>query len=126
MGLHEVDDVVEKPDPDQAPSDLAIVGRYVLTPAVFEALEGMEPGVGQEIQLTDAIKRSIRSNRVVALEFEGDYYDTGTIPAYLRANLALALTREDLRHELLEVMREMVSASEVGLEAGGHSSFPGV
>jgi UTP--glucose-1-phosphate uridylyltransferase len=126
MGLYEVDDVVEKPDPDRAPSDLAIVGRYVLTPAVFDALEGMEPGVGQEIQLTDAIKRSIRGNRVVALEFEGDYYDTGTIPAYLKANLALALTREDLRHELLEVMREMVGASEAGLEAGGHSTFPAV
>jgi UTP--glucose-1-phosphate uridylyltransferase len=126
MGLHEVDDVVEKPDPEGAPSDLAILGRYVLTPAVFAALDGMEPGVGEEIQLTDAIKRSIGSNRVVALEFEGDYYDTGTIPAYLKANLALALSREDLRHELLEVLREMVDASEVTLEAGGHSSFPAV
>lgn len=113
LGLHEVVDVIEKPDPADAPSDLAVLGRYVLTPAVFEELDRQEKGAGDEIQLTDAIKRSIGPGRVVALEFEGDYYDTGTIPAYLKSNLALALSREDLREELLDVLRDMVDASEV-------------
>ncbi len=111
--LHEVRDLVEKPAPDEAPSDLAIFGRYVLAPAVFEALDRTRPGAGSEIQLTDAIKASLGAGRVVALEFEGDYYDTGTVPGYLRANLALALKRDDLRAEMLEVIRELVEPSEV-------------
>lgn len=111
--LHEVDDLVEKPSPGDAPSDLAILGRYVLAPDVFEALERTSGGAGGEIQLTDAVKQTIRSGRVVALEFEGEYYDTGTIPGYLRANLALALQREDLREELLDVIRQMVDTQEL-------------
>jgi UTP--glucose-1-phosphate uridylyltransferase len=95
--LHEVKDLVEKPRPDQAPSDLAIVGRYVLTPSVFAALAETEPGAGREIQLTDAIRRTLSGGRVMAYEFEGDYYDTGTMPGYLKANLTLALKRPDLR-----------------------------
>jgi UTP--glucose-1-phosphate uridylyltransferase len=95
--LHEVTDMVEKPEPGTEPSDLAIIGRYVLTPAVFRELDQAEPGAGHEIQLTDAIKRTLGSHPVVALEFEGDYYDTGTVPGYLRANLTLAMKREGLR-----------------------------
>jgi UTP--glucose-1-phosphate uridylyltransferase len=108
--LHRVVDMVEKPDPKEAPSDLAIFGRYVLNPSVFEALASTEAGSGKEIQLTDAIKRTLDSDRVVAIEFEGDYYDTGTIPGYLKANLALALKREGLREELIELVRELVEA----------------
>lgn len=111
--LHEVRDVVEKPDPGEAPSNLAILGRYVLAPDVLGELERTEPGAGREIQLTDAIRRTIQGGRVVALEFEGEYYDTGTIPGYLKANLALALQREDLREELLHVIRDMVDAEEL-------------
>jgi UTP--glucose-1-phosphate uridylyltransferase len=111
--LHEVTDVVEKPRQADAPSDLAILGRYVLAPDVMTALERTEPGAGQEIQLTDAIKSTITSGKVVAVEFEGEYYDTGTIPGYLKANLGLALQREDLREELLQVVREMVDADEL-------------
>jgi UTP--glucose-1-phosphate uridylyltransferase len=110
--LHEVVDVVEKPSTSAAPSDLVILGRYVLTPEVFEALEGTEPGAGREIQLTDAIRATIATGKVVAVEFEGDYYDTGTIPGYLKANLALALQREDLRAELEPLLRELLSAAE--------------
>jgi len=105
--LHEVKDMVEKPDPDSAPSDLAIFGRYVLAPDVFEALHRSKAGAGGEVQLTDAIKQTIGKGRVVALEFEGDYYDTGTIPDYLKSNLALALKRPDLREEMLRVIREL-------------------
>jgi UTP--glucose-1-phosphate uridylyltransferase len=111
--LHEVVDMVEKPPPEDAPSDLAIFGRYVLTPHVFAALENPERGAGGEIQLTDAIRRTFGSGKVYALEFEGDYYDTGTVPGYLKANLALALRRPDLRDEMLAVIRELVDASEV-------------
>ena len=111
--LHEVRDMVEKPPLAEAPSDLAIVGRYVLNPEVFDALGDTGPGAGKEIQLTDAIRRTLSSHRVVACEFEGDYYDTGTVPGYLRANLALALRRPDLREAMLGVVREIADASEI-------------
>jgi UTP--glucose-1-phosphate uridylyltransferase len=111
--LHQVVDMVEKPNADDAPSDLAIFGRYVLNPAVFEALAETQAGAGKEIQLTDAIKRTIAADRVVAIEFEGDYYDTGTIPGYLKANLALALKRDGLREELIELIRELVESDAV-------------
>jgi UTP--glucose-1-phosphate uridylyltransferase len=109
--IHEVEDLVEKPPLSAAPSDLAIIGRYVLTPAVFAALEHPETGVGKEIQLTDAIKLTIGTHPVVALEFEGDYYDTGTVPGYLRANLMLAMQREGLREELLPLLRELLDGN---------------
>ena len=109
--LYEVTDMVEKPEPGSEPSDLAILGRYVLTPAVFEELENREVGAGKEIQLTDAIKRSLSTHRVVALEFEGDYYDTGTLPGYLRANLSLAMSRPGLREELAPLLRELLAGT---------------
>jgi UTP--glucose-1-phosphate uridylyltransferase len=111
--LHEVTDLVEKPSPADAPSDLAILGRYVLAPDVMGALRRTEPGAGGEIQLTDAIKSTITSGKVVAFEFEGEYYDTGTIPGYLKANLGLALQREHLREELLQMVRDTVNAEEL-------------
>ena len=109
--IHEVSDLVEKPERGTEPSDLAILGRYVLSPAVFAALDDAEPGAGKEIQLTDAIKRTLGSHPVVAYEFEGDYYDTGTVPGYLRANLTLAMKRDELREELLPVLRELLGGS---------------
>ncbi len=111
--LHRVSDLIEKPDPAKAPSNLAILGRYVLAPEVLEQLERTQPGAGQEIQLTDAIRNTIGPGKVVALEFDGEYYDTGTIPGYLRANLALALEREDLREDLLDVIRQAVDRNEL-------------
>jgi UTP--glucose-1-phosphate uridylyltransferase len=112
--IHEVIDMVEKPEPGTEPSDLAIIGRYVLTPAVFAELERAQPGAGQEIQLTDAIKRTLGSHPVVAYEFEGDYYDTGTVPGYLRANLMLAMRREGLREELAPFLRELLDGPGQG------------
>jgi UTP--glucose-1-phosphate uridylyltransferase len=109
--LHNVTDMVEKPEPGTEPSDLAIIGRYVLTPAVFVELNRLEPGAGQEIQLTDAVKRTLGTHPVVALEFEGDYYDTGTVPGYLRANLTLAMKREGLREELAPLLRELLEGN---------------
>ena len=112
--MHEVTDMVEKPAPGEEPSDLAILGRYVLTPAVFAELDRSEPGAGQEIQLTDAIRRTLGSHPVVAIEFEGDYYDTGTLPGYLRANLTMAMKREGLREELAPLLRELLDGVEPG------------
>ncbi len=106
--LHEVTDVVEKPAPGEAPSDLASLGRYVLLPVVFEELGRTEPGAGNEIQLIDAVRRTLTSSRVVALEFEGDYYDLGTVAGYLRANLALAMKREGLREQLEPLLRDLL------------------
>jgi len=106
--VHEVVDLVEKPSASEAPSDLAILGRYVLAKDVIKALDRAEPGAGGEIQLTDAIRRTIANGKVVALEFEGDYYDTGEIPAYLRANISLALKRDDLREQLLPFLRSLL------------------
>ena len=110
-GLHEVVDVVEKPPAGEAPSDLAALGRYVLLPAVFEELGRTEPGAGKEIQLVDAIRRTIGTSRVVAVEFEGDYYDTGTVAGYLRANLTLAMKRDGLREELAPLLRDLLGGS---------------
>jgi UTP--glucose-1-phosphate uridylyltransferase len=112
--VHEVVDMVEKPAPGTEPSDLAILGRYILAPAVFDELDRQEPGAGKEIQLTDAIKRTIGKAPVVAYEFEGDYYDTGALPGYLRANLMLAMKREGLREELAPLLRELLEASPQG------------
>ena len=105
--LHRATDVVEKPDPDAAPSDLAIFGRYVLDPEVLQALERTQPGAGKEIQLTDAIKETVGSSGVWALEYSGDHYDLGTVPGYLKANLALGLRHPEMREELLSLVREL-------------------
>ncbi|TMD74536.1 MAG: UTP--glucose-1-phosphate uridylyltransferase [Chloroflexi bacterium] len=113
-GIYEVTDVVEKPSLEDAPSDLAALGRYVILPAVFDELEKGQPGAGKEIQLVDAIKRTIGSQPVVGIEFEGDYYDTGTVPGYLRANLTLAMKREGLREELVPLLQELLEASAEG------------
>jgi UTP--glucose-1-phosphate uridylyltransferase len=114
--LHQVVDMVEKPSLADAPSNLAIFGRYILAPDVMDALDDAKPGALGEIQLTDAIKRTLDGGHVVALEFEGDYYDTGTVPGYLRANLALALRHPDLRPAMLEVVRELVSPGELAAD----------
>ncbi len=114
-GIYEVTDVVEKPSLADAPSDLAALGRYVILPAVFDELDRGEPGAGREIQLVDAIKRTIGRHPVVGIEFEGDYYDTGTVPGYLRANLTLAMKREGLREELVPLLQELLASSPEGL-----------
>jgi UTP--glucose-1-phosphate uridylyltransferase len=107
-GVHEVTDMVEKPSADEAPSDLAALGRYVLLPEVIDELGRTAPGAGKEIQLVDAIRRTIKTSRVVAVEFEGDYYDTGTVAGYLRANLTMAMKREELRDELAPLVKELL------------------
>jgi UTP--glucose-1-phosphate uridylyltransferase len=98
--LHRVTRLVEKPDPSEAPSDLAIIGRYVLTPKIFDKLEQTPRGAGGEIQLTDAIEALMEEQQVFAYEFEGTRYDAGTTMGWLKASVELALQRPDLGGEL--------------------------
>lgn len=99
--IHEVIDMVEKPDPDKAPSNLAILGRYILKPSIFGILETTHEGVGGEIQLTDAIRTLAQQEQVLGLEFEGTYHDVGTVSGFLKTSIAFALERPGLREELL-------------------------
>ncbi|MSQ28102.1 MAG: UTP--glucose-1-phosphate uridylyltransferase [Dehalococcoidia bacterium] len=107
--LFRVTGLVEKPKPQDAPSDLAIVGRYVLTPGIFEAIEGIAPGANGELQITDAIQRLLASEPVYAYAFEGERFDTGNPLGYLRSAVALALKRPSLAAEarvmLLDLLR---------------------
>jgi UTP--glucose-1-phosphate uridylyltransferase len=96
-------DLMEKPK--RPPSNLAIIGRYILTPEIFGAVEATRPGRGREIQLTDAIKNLMKSQEVYAYEFEGERYDAGDKIGFLKANIALALKRPDLRGELKKFIR---------------------
>jgi UTP--glucose-1-phosphate uridylyltransferase len=97
--LHKVRRVVEKPDPSEAPSDLAIIGRYVLTPKIFDKLEQTPRGAGGEIQLTDAIEALMVEQDVYAYAFEGVRYDAGTTMGWLKASVQLALERPDIGAE---------------------------
>jgi UTP--glucose-1-phosphate uridylyltransferase len=88
--------IVEKPDPDVAPSNLAVVGRYLLTPKIFEMLEQTTPGAGGEIQLTDAIAALLKEETVIAYPFEGKRYDCGSKEGYLEATVEYALSHPEL------------------------------
>ncbi|MBP7147097.1 MAG: UTP--glucose-1-phosphate uridylyltransferase GalU [Acidobacteria bacterium] len=108
--VHDVAELVEKPRPEKAPSNLAVIGRYVLTPRVFPLLEETAPGAKGEIQLTDALRALAAEERVLALEFEGTRYDTGNKLGFLQATVELALAREDLGAELAAWLRKVVGA----------------
>ncbi len=92
----EIEDMVEKPHPQLAPSNYAVLGRHILTLKIFELFENLEAVVGREIQLTDAIKRLIEFEKVYAYEFRGKRYDVGSKIGYLEAIVDFALKREDL------------------------------
>jgi UTP--glucose-1-phosphate uridylyltransferase len=110
--LVQVRGVVEKPDPSVAPSNLAVIGRYVLTPGIFECLERTEPGRGGEIQLTDAIGLLIKEEPVYGVVFSKGRYDAGDKLGFLKANIELALERTDLGPPLLAFLRELVGGAE--------------
>jgi UTP--glucose-1-phosphate uridylyltransferase len=102
--IHEVVDMVEKPEPGKAPSNLAILGRYVLKPSIFGILEITHEGVGGEIQLTDALRAMAQQEKMLGLEFEGTYHDVGTVSGFLKTSIAFALERPGLRDELLRYL----------------------
>ncbi|MEK6601475.1 MAG: UTP--glucose-1-phosphate uridylyltransferase GalU [Candidatus Binatota bacterium] len=107
--LYEVDDMVEKPRPDEAPSRLAIIGRYILQPKIFSLLEKVTPGRGGEIQLTDAIAQLARQKKVYGYEFEGEHYDIGDKLGFVRATIAYALKRPELKEAVKEYLRTVIS-----------------
>ena len=105
--LHRVTKLVEKPEPKKAPSNLAIIGRYVLTPKIFDKLEQTQRGSGGEIQLTDAIEALMEEQPVYGYEFEGTRYDAGTTMGWLKASVELALQRPDLGGEFRDYLRTL-------------------
>ncbi|MEP7055552.1 MAG: UTP--glucose-1-phosphate uridylyltransferase GalU [Actinomycetota bacterium] len=107
-GLLRITDLVEKPDPDDAPSNFAVIGRYILSPGVFDSLEQTRPGQGGEIQLTDGLRDIIAREPVHGLLFRGRRYDTGDRADYLKAIVQIACDRTDLGPEFLEWLGEFV------------------
>jgi UTP--glucose-1-phosphate uridylyltransferase len=105
----EVTGLVEKPDVADAPSNLAVIGRYVLSPSVFGVLRGTRPGRGNEIQLTDALQTLVGSEPMHGVVFRGRRYDTGDRSDYLKAVVRLAVDRPDIGPEFLEWLRKFVS-----------------
>ena len=101
--------LVEKPDPAEAPSRLAIIGRYVLMPKVFEHLAKFETGAGGEIQLTDAMAKMIGHIPFHGLRFEGRRFDCGDKIGFFEANLAFALERDELRDDIAGVLKQYVN-----------------
>ena len=99
--LYQVVDLIEKPSREEAPSNVAIIGRYVLTPEVFDALREVKPDKGGEIQLTDALRLLVgRGNKMLAKEIEGKRYDVGDKFGFIRANIEIALKKEDLKDKV--------------------------
>ena len=98
-GLSRVTNIVEKPKPEEAPSTLGVVGRYILSPRIFHFLGNLRPGAGREIQLTDAIGRLLREESVIAYEFAGQRYDCGSKLGYLQATVNFALKHPELAED---------------------------
>jgi UTP--glucose-1-phosphate uridylyltransferase len=105
--LSRVDAIVEKPKPDQAPSNLAVIGRYILTPAIFDKLENIPRGAGGEIQLTDAIAMLLAEETVLAYEFEGKRYDCGSKLGYLTATVEQSLKHTELKGPFKEFLKTL-------------------
>jgi UTP--glucose-1-phosphate uridylyltransferase len=106
--LYEVDQLVEKPPLGQAPSNLAIMGRYILTPEIFDLLGKQERGVGGEIQLTDAIQALNEMQQVYAYEYEGKRYDVGDLPGFIDTTLEFALKDKNLREHTLNTIQQLL------------------
>ncbi|MFB3826467.1 MAG: UTP--glucose-1-phosphate uridylyltransferase GalU [Bryobacteraceae bacterium] len=106
--VYRIRDLVEKPKVSEAPSNLAIIGRYVLTPEIFGSLECVEPGAGSELQLTDGLKHLLRSRPIYAYRFEGTRYDAGDKLGFLKATVEFALRRHDLGAEFREYLKGLL------------------
>lgn len=105
--VHKVRGLVEKPAVEEAPSNIAILGRYIITPQIFKILEETKPGRGGEIQLTDALSKLINEEAIYAYNFEGTRYDVGDKLGFLKATVEYALRREDLRDEFMEYLNSL-------------------
>ena len=105
--LYRIRNLVEKPKAQDAPSNLAIIGRYVLTPEVFQSIETIEPGSGGELQLTDGLKHLLRSRPIYGYRFEGTRYDAGDKLGFLKATVEFALKRYDLGEEFRSYLKSL-------------------
>lgn len=108
-GFYSINRLVEKPNHEDAPSNLAMIGRYILTPSIFDFLEHQEEGVGKEIQLTDAISKLNEFEAVYAIEIAGIWHDVGDHWGYVKSMLTLASQREDLKHLVIEYLRSVMT-----------------
>jgi UTP--glucose-1-phosphate uridylyltransferase len=105
--LYEIEDLVEKPKPEAAPSNLAVIGRYILTPTIFETLSGIQAGFGGELQLTDGLRQLLRREKVYGYVFEGKRHDTGDKLGFLKATVEFALKRPDLGEPLRKYLKTL-------------------
>ncbi|WP_251550916.1 UTP--glucose-1-phosphate uridylyltransferase GalU [Neobacillus muris] len=112
-GVLSLETVVEKPAVEQAPSNYAIMGRYILTPEIFQILEDLPPGSGNEIQLTDAIKLLNKAERVLAYNFAGKRYDVGDKMGFIKATIDFALERQDLNGSVGEYLLEIIQENNL-------------
>jgi UTP--glucose-1-phosphate uridylyltransferase len=117
--IYQITEMVEKPQPDQASSNLAVIGRYVLPPEIFAIIENTPPGKGGEIQLTDALQELARRMPLYGYEFIGDRYDAGDKVGYLQANIAFALKRPQMAEKLRAFIANIITKPDV-TGAGDH------
>lgn len=101
--------LIEKPTPDQAPSNTAVIGRYILPPEIISILDGQEPGAGGEVQLTDALQVLAKRGEVRQFDFAGTRFDCGSRRGYVRATVAAALARDDLKPDLTEFLSQALN-----------------
>lgn len=106
--VYKVNDMVEKPEQDKAPSNIAILGRYIISPSIFSHLENITPGIGGEIQLTDALRSLMHQEAMYAYDFIGKRYDVGNKMGFLQATVEFALEREDLKDEFGAWLKQIV------------------
>ena len=106
--VYKVKGLMEKPNIDQTNSDIAILGRYIVTPKIFEILENLEPGKGGEIQLTDALLKLLKEEAIYAYIFEGKRYDVGDKLGFLQATVEYALRRDELKNDFLKYLKEII------------------
>ena len=111
--VYKVRDMVEKPNVEDAPSNIAILGRYIITPSIFEILENQQPGKGGEIQLTDALKTLGSQEAIYAYNFEGRRYDVGDKLGFLEATIDFALKRPELRDGLIDYIKNKVRGDSI-------------
>jgi len=103
-----IDGFVEKPNPEKSPSNLAVIGRYILHPEIFQELDSLKTGKNGEVQLTDALSKLLKKQKFLGLKFEGDRFDCGSKNGLLKASLASALGREDMRSDTLKMIDMLV------------------
>ena len=106
--VYKVKDLVEKPSIEESPSNVAILGRYIITPKIFEILENTKPGKGNEIQLTDALLKLIEHEAMYAYDFEGRRYDVGDKLGFLQATVEYALRKEELRDGFIDYLKTII------------------